>query len=81
MKEKKKGKTAKDLPFPPAKGTQPGRWTRLAADDANAASGGGRRTVTTEVMAVPGGHGWVMRSIVATSEGNVAVSVCFIPRK
>jgi hypothetical protein len=80
VKEKKKG-AARDLPFPPAKTSEPGRWTRIAADDGNAASGGGRRTVTTEVMPVPSGHGWVMRSIVATAEGHVAVALCYVPRK
>lgn len=81
MKDKKKRKGTKDGPFPPAKSKQPGRWERVAADDMNSASGGGRRTVTTEVMAVPGGNGWVMRSIVATAEGDAAVALCYIPKK
>jgi hypothetical protein len=53
----------------------------IPAADENSASGGGRRTVTTELMAVPGGNGWVMRSIVATAEGNIAVSLCYVPKK
>ena len=81
MKDKKKQKRPKDRPFPPAKTKQPGRWTRVQADDADSAFGGGRRTVTTEVMAIPGGGGWVMRSIVGTSEGDVAVALCYIPKK
>lgn len=81
MKDKKKHKEPKAGPFPPAKSKQAGHWIRVPADDQNSASGGGRRTVTTELMAVPGGAGWVMRSIVATSEGNVAVALCFIPKK
>ena len=77
MKDKKK----KDGPFPPAKNKQPGRWVQIAADDANSAFGGGRRTVSTEVMAVPGGGGWVMRSIVGGPEGDIAVALCYIPKK
>lgn len=79
MKEKKK--KDKDGPFPPVKSKQAGRWLQVAADDANSAFGGGRRTVTTEVMAVPGGGGWVMRSIVGGSEGDIAVALCYIPKK
>ncbi len=81
MKDKKKHKALKLGPFPPAKTKQAGHWVTIPADDDNSAFGGGRRTVTTEVMAVPGGGGWVMRSIVGTSEGDVAVSLCYIPKK
>jgi hypothetical protein len=81
VKEKKKNKAGKDGPFPPAKNKQPGRWIKVAADDDNAAFGGGRRTVSTEVMAVPGGAGWVMRSIVGGPEGDIAVALCYIPKK
>lgn len=81
MKDKKKGKAAKDGPFPPLKTKEPGRWTAVPADDDNSSYGGGRRTVTTEVMAVPGGSGWVMRTIVGTSEGGAAVALCYIPKK
>jgi hypothetical protein len=81
VKDKKKNKGLKDGPFPPAKSKVPGRWVRVAADDDNAAFGGGRRTVATEVMAVPGGGGWVMRSIVGGSEGDIAVALCYIPKK
>jgi len=81
VKDKKKRKGPKNGPFPPAKSKQPGHWVNVVADDDNSAFGGGRRTVTTEVMAVPGGGGWVMRSIVGTSEGGVAVALCYIPRK
>jgi hypothetical protein len=80
VKEKSKKKD-KDGPFPAAKSKQPGRWVQVAADDANSAFGGGRRTVTTEVMAVPGGGGWVMRSIVGGSEGDIGVALCYIPKK
>lgn len=83
MKEKKKSKTkaAKGGPFPAAKSKEPGRWVQIPASDDNAISGGGRRSVTTEVMPVPGGAGWVMRTIVASAEGNVSAALCFIPRK
>jgi hypothetical protein len=81
LKDKKKRKGPKDGPFPPAKSKHAGHWIKLSADDANSASGGGRRTVTTEVMTVPGGGGWVMRSIVATAEGDAAVALCYIPKK
>ena len=80
MKEKSKKKD-KDGPFPAAKSKQPGRWVQVAADDANSSFGGGRRTVTTEVMAVPGGGGWVMRSIIGSAEGDIAVALCYIPKK
>ena len=79
MKNKKK--KDKDGPCPAAKSKQAGRWVQVAADDANSAFGGGRRTVTTEVMTVPGGGGWVMRSIVGGSEGDIAVALCYIPKK
>lgn len=81
MKDKKKQKALKLGPFPPAKTKHPGHWITIPADDDNSAFGGGRRTVTTEVMSVPGGAGWVMRSIVGTSEGDVAVGLCYIPKK
>lgn len=81
MKNKKKRKGGKDGPFPPAKTKQAGHWVLVPADDDNSAFGGGRRTVTTEVMAVPGGGGWVMRTIVGSSEGNVGVALCYIPKK
>jgi len=81
MKDKKKSKAAKDGPFPPAKSKEPGRWVQISADDGNAQSGGGRRNVSTEVMAVPGGSGWVMRTIVATADGHVAAALCYVPKK
>ena len=81
MKGKKKSKGLKDGPFPAAKSKEPGRWVQISADDRNAQSGGGRRNVTTEVMPVPGGAGWVMRTIVATAEGHVAVALCYVPKK
>lgn len=81
QKGKKKSKASKDGPFPPLKTRESGRWVAIPADDGNSISGGGRRTVKTEVMAVPGGSGWVMRTIVATAEGHVAVALCHVPKK
>jgi len=81
VKEKKKAKSAKVGAFPAVKSKDPGRWVLIPADDRNVIAGGGRRTVTTELMPVPGASGWVMRTIVATAEGNVSAALCFIPRK
>lgn len=79
--KKKKSRASKHEPFPPAKAAEAGRWVIVPAGDANSESGGGRRTVTTELMALPGRSGWVMRSIVASAEGHVAAALCYIPKK
>jgi hypothetical protein len=79
--KQKHGKKPKNTAIPPLKTTAPGTWIPLTAGDSQAASGGGRRSVTTEVMVAPGGKGWVMRTIVASAEGSPAVALCYIPKR
>jgi len=44
-------------------------------------SGGGRRSVLTEALPVPGGHGWLVRTIVSASSGSEAMALCFVPKR
>jgi len=80
MKAKAKRRRPGDAlgPFPPLASTPPGRWMKAGVGDEAATSGGGRRTVLTEVMVAPNRRGWIVRTLVA-STGSEAVALCFVP--
>jgi len=67
-------------PLPSLKDTT-GMWQVVSAGESAADSGGGRRSVLTEAMALPGGHGWLVRTIVTSATGSDAVALCFVPRR
>ena len=67
-------------PFPPLTRTG-GVWSEVRAGESAAMSGGGRRSVLTEALPVPGGHGWLVRTIVSASSGSEAMALCFVPKR
>jgi hypothetical protein len=81
MKKKpRKHETKRDGAFPSLKTTPPGHWIQVQAGDEEAASGGGRRSVLTEVMVVPGGRGWLVRTLVSSPDAET-VALCFVPKR
>jgi len=77
---KKRTKSDPWHPLPSLKDAS-GVWQGVSAGESAAASGGGRRSVLTEAMALPGGHGWLVRTIVSSSTGSEAVALCFVPKR
>lgn len=78
-KSRRPARSVGTSPFPPLS-RQGGVWQAVSAGESAAVSGGGRRSVLTEAISVPGGHGWLVRTIVSASSGSEAVALCFVPR-